>query len=572
MRHAAATNVITCNGLQLAPLPLVLPASVLASLESPPGGGADRLFRPLAKRVSSWLTKQQVVLMPPGLRHFVPNLTALDRANVSFCHGNKERELALAKRIRNLTCSLPDHSECQVARVYVELPLSPLPPPSEMQYGSKVVFAQAWMPFEFLRSTKGKDIGGVGAGSARNSSFVTMQVDGVRYSRVAFSAVISPPASPTTGGSGGGDPPASSPSLEGGGGSTDGGSGGPASPGSPADAAQLLPQVALRWDPVERPPGAPPAFDTALRVFSVGSTALAEGPIELRWFPGVGDPSASADDRTLGLAERSRRAALRSISEAWFSYAHLAKVPMGGSGGSGGGDAQPVPPPRVDDFDRRGVVITHTSDDATGGLASEVMDASKPLPDMRLVHLSRGGWKRLGRRGGGGQRRACCERLLTNGYSLAHAPRLLCRCSLLLVAHPAAQGAARRQGQGRRLADAPLCLRVAPRKPLRASARGARRGARRRRRRRLHRHRCRRRQQQQQPRRRLPPHDRRRAVRALRVLGAHGAPPRRQPCISHDRLLLLELSSICACSGYTAEPATPLGQVWARPLQNDGHG
>jgi hypothetical protein len=133
--------------------------------------------------------------MPPGLRHFVPNLTTLDRANVSFCHGNKERELSLAKRIRNLACALPDPSECQVARVYVELPLSPLPLPSEMQYGSKVVFSQAWMPFEFLRSTKGKGGDGYGAagGSHRNSNFVTMQVDGVRYSRVAFSAVISPP-------------------------------------------------------------------------------------------------------------------------------------------------------------------------------------------------------------------------------------------------------------------------------------------------------------------------------------------------------------------------------------------
>jgi hypothetical protein len=107
-----------------------------------------------------------------------------------------------------------------------------------------------------LRSTKGKGGEGSGAagGSHRNSNFVTMQVDGVRYSRVAFSAVISPPpAAAATAVDGAGS------AVSPGGGATD--SGGGLSPDQQQllmPTASSLPQVALRWDPVERPPGAPP--------------------------------------------------------------------------------------------------------------------------------------------------------------------------------------------------------------------------------------------------------------------------------------------------------------------------
>jgi len=58
-------------------------------------------------------------------------------------------------------------------------------------------------------------------------------------------------------------------------------------------AGALAPQVALRWDPVERVPGAPPAYDTALRIFTVGAAVLAEGPIELHWFHELRGPRSA---------------------------------------------------------------------------------------------------------------------------------------------------------------------------------------------------------------------------------------------------------------------------------------
>jgi hypothetical protein len=224
----------------------------------------------------------------------------------------------------------------------------------------------------------------------------------------------------------------------------------------PAQIPSPLPllQVALRWDPVERVPGSLPPYDTALRVFTAHDAVLAEGPIELRWFPplwvsGAGGEGASptADDKSLSLAERSRRAALRSVAEAWFSYAHLAKVPTGSiSGGTSSNSStassasgSPLPP-RVEDFDRRSVVITHTSDDPTGALAAEV--------------------RAFGSVGASGQAAVLTRPLASHPFSwstpghgcLASAPRPASRpprASLLLVADPRAQGAAHRQGEGR---------------------------------------------------------------------------------------------------------------------------
>ena len=239
------------------------------------------------------------------------------------------------------------------ALVLVESPLQA--PPRPLPLGKALTFAHGWVPAAALFSSAVPP-------SVRDGA-LTADVNGHRYARVRFTMSVVPVQQPQ-------QQQSSSSQLSTG--------EVPSAPDASSDVASSGGRLFTVQQGFSFCSGADTDFpyqeDSAANVFSFNGLTLAESPIFLRWFPPV---DSTKDDVSAPLGERIRRAIARRVAGCWYPAEHLALIPSDTYSRL----------PRVDDFDRSNVMLSHVHDD--NALAARLQNRNEPMPPPAEYHAVR---------------------------------------------------------------------------------------------------------------------------------------------------------------------------------------